>query len=129
LCFRGNFCDILQSVGEYDGVWPRATKCQLLQRSPMDWPQTIAIKIGTSSLTTDCGQLALSTLATLVEVIVRLRQQGCQVLLVSSGAVGVGRVRLGLTERPQTLAAKQAVAAVGQSRLMRVYDDLFANLQ
>ncbi|MEO0949019.1 MAG: glutamate 5-kinase, partial [Cyanobacteria bacterium J06641_5] len=62
-------------------------------------------------------------------VIIRLRQQGCRVLLISSGAVGVGRVRLGLTERPQTLAAKQAIAAVGQSRLMRVYDDLFANLQ
>ena len=95
----------------------------------MDRSETIAIKIGTSSLTTASGQLALSTIATLVEVIVRLRQQGYRVLLVSSGAVGVGRVRLGMAERPKTLAAKQAIAAVGQGRLMRIYDDLFANLQ
>ncbi len=91
--------------------------------------QTIAIKIGTSSLTTLTGQLALSTIAALVETVARLRQQGHRVLLVSSGAVGVGRVRLGLQERPKTLAAKQAIAAVGQGRLMRIYDDLFANLQ
>lgn len=91
--------------------------------------RTIAIKIGTSSLTTPTGQLALSTIATLVEVAVGLRRQGHRVLLVSSGAVGVGRVRLGLHERPKTLAAKQAIAAVGQGRLMRIYDDLFANLQ
>ena len=92
--------------------------------------QTIVIKIGTSSLTQpQTGQLALSTIATLVEVLSQLRQQGHQVILVSSGAVGVGCARLGLTERPKELALKQAVAAVGQGRLMRVYDDLFNTLQ
>lgn len=50
-------------------------------------------------------------------------------ILVSSGAVGVGCARLGLTERPKAIALKQAVAAVGQGRLMRIYDDLFTTLQ
>ncbi|MGB3492662.1 MAG: glutamate 5-kinase [Elainellaceae cyanobacterium] len=92
--------------------------------------QTLVIKIGTSSLTrSDTGNLALSTIASLVETLCRLRQQGHQVILVSSGAVGVGCGRLGLTERPKSISMKQAIAAVGQGRLMRVYDDLFSSLQ
>ncbi len=91
---------------------------------------TIVIKIGTSSLTQpDTGNLALSTIAGLVEVTSTLRQQGYAVILVSSGAVGVGCGRLGLKERPQSLALKQAVAAVGQGRLMRIYDDMFSFVQ
>ncbi|MBW4659403.1 MAG: glutamate 5-kinase [Drouetiella hepatica Uher 2000/2452] len=91
--------------------------------------QTIVIKIGTSSLTQpETGFLALATIAQLVETLSQLRQQGHQVILVSSGAVGVGCARLGLTERPRTISMKQAVAAVGQGRLMRVYDDLFSVL-
>lgn len=92
--------------------------------------QTIVVKIGTSSLTQpDSGFLALATIAQLVETLSQLRRQGHQVILVSSGAVGVGCARLGLTERPRTMSMKQAVAAVGQGRLMRVYDDLFSSLQ
>jgi glutamate 5-kinase len=92
--------------------------------------QTLVIKIGTSSLTQpDTGYLALSTIATLVETLSHLRRQGHQVILVSSGAVGVGCARLGMTERPRSIAMKQAVAAVGQGRLMRVYDDFFTSLQ
>jgi glutamate 5-kinase len=91
---------------------------------------TIVIKIGTSSLTQpETGNLALSTIAGLVEVTSTLRQQGYAVILVSSGAVGVGCGRLGLKERPQSLALKQAVAAVGQGRLMRIYDDMFSFVQ
>ncbi|NJP08511.1 MAG: glutamate 5-kinase [Leptolyngbyaceae cyanobacterium RU_5_1] len=93
-------------------------------------PQTLVVKIGTSSLTQpETGSLALSTIASLVETLSRLCQQGHRVVLVSSGAVGVGCTRLGLTERPRTIALKQAVAAVGQGRLIRVYDDLFTALQ
>ncbi|MBE9208258.1 glutamate 5-kinase [Nostoc sp. LEGE 06077] len=92
--------------------------------------KTIVVKIGTSSLTQpETGQLALSTIATLTETLCNLRQQGNRVILVSSGAVGVGCARLGLTERPKAIALKQAVAAVGQGRLMRIYDDLFTTLQ
>lgn len=93
-------------------------------------PQTLVVKIGTSSLTQpDTGYLALSTVASLVEVLCTLRHQNHRIVLVSSGAVGVGCSRLGLAERPRTIALKQAVAAVGQGRLMRVYDDLFTSLQ
>ncbi|TAE56915.1 MAG: glutamate 5-kinase [Nostocales cyanobacterium] len=92
--------------------------------------KTIVVKIGTSSLTQpETGQLALSTIASLTETLCNLRQQGHRVILVSSGAVGVGCARLGLTERPKAIALKQAVAAVGQGRLMRIYDDLFTTLQ
>ncbi|MGF1538402.1 MAG: glutamate 5-kinase [Elainellaceae cyanobacterium] len=89
---------------------------------------TLVIKIGTSSLTRSGSGLALAAIATLVETLTQLRQDGHQVVLVSSGAVGVGCSRLGLAERPKTMAMKQAVAAVGQGRLMRVYDDWFTLL-
>lgn len=91
---------------------------------------TIVIKIGTSSLTQpESGHMAIATIATLVEVTSQLQQRGHSVILVSSGAVGVGCARLEMTDRPQSLALKQAVAAVGQGRLMRIYDDLFTTLQ
>lgn len=92
--------------------------------------KTIVVKIGTSSLTDpSTGNLALSTIASLIETLSYLRTLGHRVVLVSSGAVGVGCARLGLRERPRSMALKQAVAAVGQGRLMRIYDDLFTSLQ
>lgn len=96
--------------------------------------QTIVVKIGTSSLTQASdqesgSQLALSVLARLVETLSQLQRQGNRVILVSSGAIGVGCARLGLYERPKTIEQKQAIAAVGQGRLMRVYDDLFTVLK
>jgi glutamate 5-kinase len=66
-------------------------------------------------------------MAGLVEVLTQLRRLGHQVVLVSSGAVGVGCSRLNLAERPKKMSLKQAVAAVGQGRLMRIYDDLFTS--
>ena len=91
--------------------------------------ETLVIKVGTSSLTRSDGRLALATIAALIETIVDLRAQGYQIVLVSSGAVGVGAARLGMTERPKTIALKQAAAAVGQGIIMRVYDDLFREHQ
>lgn len=88
---------------------------------------TLVVKIGTSSLTKSTGQLAISVIATLVETLSDLQNKGHRVVLVSSGAVGVGCARLGMTERPKTIAMKQAIAAVGQGRLMRVYDDFFTS--
>jgi glutamate 5-kinase len=90
---------------------------------------TLVIKVGTSSLTREDGRLALSTIAALVETIVDLRDRGHQIVLVSSGAVGIGAARLGMTERPKKIALKQAAAAVGQGIVMRVYDDLFREHQ
>ncbi|NEQ23517.1 MAG: glutamate 5-kinase [Microcoleus sp. SIO2G3] len=92
-------------------------------------PQTIVVKVGTSSLTQPAtSQLALSTIAKIVETLTQLRVSGHRIVLVTSGAVGIGCARLGLKSRPQTMALKQAVAAVGQGRLMRVYDDFFTSL-
>lgn len=95
----------------------------------MNSPITVVVKIGTSSLTDGAsGRLRLSVLGPLVETLSHLRHRGDRVILVSSGAVGVGCSRLGLTDRPTDIAAKQAVAAVGQGRLMALYDDLFSAL-
>ncbi len=91
-------------------------------------PQTIVVKIGTSSLTQETGQIAIATIASLIETLSELRSLGHRVVLVSSGAVGIGCARLNLSERPRKIALKQAVAAVGQGRLMRIYDDLFSSL-
>ena len=93
-------------------------------------PLTLVIKIGTSSLKNiSSGQLALATIAALVETLTDLHREGHRIVLVSSGAVGVGCTRLKLKERPQTMALKQAIAAVGQGRLIRVYDDFFTSLE
>ena len=91
--------------------------------------QTIVVKIGTSSLTLPTGQIAIATIASLVETLSQLSSSGHRIVLVSSGAVGVGCARLNLNERPRKMALKQAVAAVGQGRLMRIYDDMFSSLQ
>jgi len=92
--------------------------------------QALVVKIGTSSLTQlGTNHLALATIASLVEVLCTLQHQGYRLILVSSGAVGIGCDRLGFKERPRTIALKQAVAAVGQGRLMRIYDDLFSTIQ
>ena len=91
--------------------------------------KTLVVKIGTSSLThPETGNLAVATLGRLVETLCQLQRLGHQVILVSSGAVGVGCARLGIAQRPKTIALKQAVAAVGQGRLMRMYDDFFTAL-
>jgi len=85
------------------------------------------IKVGTSSLIRpEQNSLNLTSLAGIVGLIRDLRNDGYQVVLVSSGAVGVGCQRLELETRPTLLAKKQALAAVGQVHLMRYYDDLFS---
>ena len=76
----------------------------------------------------DDGRLALSQLYGLAESVARLRQRGCDVLMVSSGAVGLGMERIGLGARPTELSQIQACAAIGQSRLMAIYDDAFDKL-
>lgn len=87
----------------------------------------IIVKIGSSSLThMDTGNLNLDKMEKLVRILTNLRNQGKDVILVTSGAIAVGRNALGLTERPKERTIKQACAAVGQARLMMVYQKLFA---
>jgi glutamate 5-kinase len=84
--------------------------------------KTVVIKVGTRVLTHDDGSLDPDQVTAIAEQIVRLMSQKRQVVLVSSGAVGAGIGRLGLAERPVDLAHLQAVAAVGQSRLIEAYN-------
>ena len=89
--------------------------------------QRIVIKIGSSSLThVETGEVNLMKIEKLVRVISDLRGQGKDVVLVSSGAIVAGRQALGHHRKPDTLAEKQAFAAVGQARLMMIYQKLFA---
>lgn len=86
----------------------------------------IVIKVGSSSLVhPETGETDLLKLEQLVRVLCDLRNQGKDVILVSSGAIGVGRKALGLNERPKELAQKQACASVGQGMLMMIYQKLF----
>jgi glutamate 5-kinase len=86
------------------------------------------IKLGTAVMMADSGSIALSRFYSFVESIAALRKLGREVLLVSSGAVGLGAERLGLLGSPEPLPLKQACAAVGQSRLMSLYSDAFERL-
>ncbi|WP_167956396.1 glutamate 5-kinase [Anaerosporobacter faecicola] len=87
----------------------------------------IVIKIGSSTITHPAtGSLNLKKMEQLVRVLTDLRNQGKDVILVSSGAIAVGRKSLGLTQKPKETKTKQACAAVGQARLMMVYQKLFA---
>ena len=88
----------------------------------------IVVKLGTNVIMRADGKVALGLLCGLVESIAALREQGVEVLVVSSGAVGLGVERLALPARPKALAEVQACAAVGQSRLMALYDDAFDRL-
>ena len=87
----------------------------------------IVIKIGSSSLThPETGRLNLRKLEVLARELSDLRNQGKDVILVSSGAVATGVAALGLEEKPTELKRKQACAAVGQARLMMIYQKLFS---
>ena len=87
----------------------------------------IVIKIGSSSLThQETGDLNLFKMEQLVRIICDLKGAGREVVLVSSGAIAAGRQALNCKKKPGELAQKQAFAAVGQARLMMVYQKLFA---
>ena len=87
----------------------------------------VVVKIGSSSLNyEETGSLNFTKLEHLVRELCNLRNRGMDVCLVSSGAIAVGRQSLGMNERPRELSTKQACAAVGQARLMMIYQKLFA---
>jgi len=86
----------------------------------------LVIKVGTTTITyPKTGNINLDKLERLVRILIDLRNQGREVILVSSGAVGVGRLALGMKNKPKSIAQKQACAAVGQGRLMMIYEKLF----
>ncbi len=87
----------------------------------------IVVKIGTSTIThVDTGHLNLIKMEKLARVLTDIKNQNKEIVVVSSGAIGAGRKALGIKGKPERLSQKQACAAVGQARLMMIYQKLFA---
>ena len=86
----------------------------------------IVIKVGTSTLTHRTGNLNIRHVEELCKVISDLKNAGNEIILVSSGAIGMGVGKLALREKPRDMPTKQAAAAVGQCELMYTYDRLFS---
>lgn len=86
----------------------------------------IVVKIGTSTLAHATGHLNIRRIEEICKVISDVKNAGHEVILVSSGAIGMGVGKLGLSSRPSDIPTKQAAAAVGQCELMYTYDKLFA---
>lgn len=87
----------------------------------------VVIKVGTSTLAHATGRLNIRRTSALCRVISDLKNEGHEVILVSSGAIGMGVGKLGLIEKPTDIPTKQAAAAIGQCELMYVYDKLFTD--
>lgn len=85
----------------------------------------IVVKVGTSTLTHATGRMDIRHVETLCKVLSDVKNAGYEIVLVSSGAIGMGVGKLNLRERPADMPGKQAAAAVGQCELMYVYDKLF----
>ena len=87
----------------------------------------IVVKVGTSTLTHPTGRMDIRHVETLCKVLSDVKNAGHEVVLVSSGAIGMGVGKLNLTSRPSDMPTKQAAAAVGQCELMYIYDRQFAS--
>ena len=85
----------------------------------------ITVKVGTSTLTHKTGRLNIRRVEELCKVLSDVKNAGHEIVLVSSGAIGMGVGKLNMAERPKDMPTKQAAAAVGQCELMYVYDKLF----
>jgi len=96
----------------------------LARKEIFDKAKRVLVKIGSAVLTGEDG-LDLHIIEQLVDEIVELRNRGKQVVIVTSGAIASGKHRLGITGPLKSMPQKQAAAAIGQSRLMRVYSNAF----
>lgn len=98
-----------------------------LQRDSLKNAKRIVIKVGTSTLTHETGRMNLLRMDRLSMAIAELINQGYEVILVSSGAIGVGMGKLNMKERPKIMGMKQALAAIGQCELMNIYSKMFSS--
>lgn len=94
-------------------------------RKQITQAETIVVKVGTSTITHANGSLDFHLIDKLVRVLADLQSDGKNMVLVTSGAIGVGRFRMGMVGRPSTLPEKQALAAIGQVSLMYIYSKFF----
>jgi len=86
----------------------------------------VVVKVGTSTLAHPTGKLNVQRTRAMCEVLADLKNAGHEIILVTSGAIGMGVGKLGLTSRPEDIPTKQAAASVGQCELMYTYDRIFA---
>lgn len=98
----------------------------MLERKTLMEAKRIVVKVGTSTLTHSTGKPNLFRIEQLAMELADLANQGKEIVLVFSGAVGAGMARLGMAERPKTIPEKQAAAAVGQGLLMHIYEKAFS---
>jgi glutamate 5-kinase len=98
----------------------------MIHRSKLKECKRIVVKVGTSSITYDNGRANLKNIEKLCCAISDQMNQGHEMILVSSGAIGIGMGRLRLDKKPETIREKQAVAAVGQCELMNLYSKFFS---
>ena len=98
----------------------------MFTRENLNQAKRVVVKVGTSTLTHSTGKLNLWRIEKLVRELADLANQGKEMILVTSGAVGAGMDLLGLKEKPKTIPEKQAAAAVGQGRLMHTYEKFFS---
>lgn len=99
---------------------------ELKRRKELKKCRRVVVKVGTSTLTYSNGQLNLQRIECLVREMADLHNRGIEVLLVSSGAIGVGATRMGYKKKPRTIPEKQALAAIGQGTLVQLYEKLFS---
>lgn len=97
-----------------------------IQRDKLKQAKRVVVKVGTSTLTYENGKVNFTRIDKLARVLSDLLNQDKEVVLVSSGAIGVGVGKLKLKEKPSTVQEKQAVAAVGQCELMHIYSKFFS---
>lgn len=95
------------------------------RRTALRSARRVIVKVGTNVLTRESGEMAAERIQALIDDLAALVRRGVQVLIVTSGAISMGMDRLGLKEKPEFLPDKQACAAVGQVRLMSVYEQGF----
>jgi len=95
------------------------------QRKSFQNKKRVVVKVGTSSLSYANGRLNFHRIEKLAFVLSAIRNRAIELVLVSSGAIGVGAGRLGMIDKPKELALKQALAAVGQAELMKIYQKFF----
>lgn len=111
--------DIMNKLGDDGGMNDERAKLRQAKR--------IVVKVGTSTLTYNNGKVNFTRIDKLVRVLSDLLNQDKEVVLVSSGAIGVGIGKLKLKQKPETVPEKQAVAAVGQCELMHIYSKFFSD--
>ena len=97
----------------------------MLQSSDTMDKKRVVVKVGTSTLTHASGNFNIRHIENLVKTLADIKNSGRDIILVTSGAIGLGMAKLGLLERPKDTPSKQACAAVGQCELMNMYDRLF----